>query len=365
MDYHGNAMYKEYAFSIFIDVTDSMNFQTPCGYGATIGDINNDGWFDMFITNWHNYTDNLFLRDSTAGFIDVTNSWGAFGNDWTSAAHLADFDNDGWLDLYVSGAGTGNKYYRNEFGTCFIDETEESGMTNYAYNWGASVGDYNNDGFLDIYVPEYFYSGNGGRLYRNNGNSNNWIKFKLSGQISNRDGIGARLFLASPSTRQTSQVIAGSGFGSQNSLIQHFGLGQDAIVSTLTIVWPSGRTDQFEMIPAGNSYIVEEGSGIVNIEDDSIILPSDFRISNIYPNPFNNMARIQVEVTKEMNLTIDIIDILGREIKLLHTGRIDPGTKSIIWDGTDEQGSQVSSGTYFCRVRSLDRVISERLSLVK
>jgi hypothetical protein len=365
MDYHGNAMFKEYAYSYFVDVSDSLNFQTPCGYGATIGDVNNDGWFDLYITNWHNYYDNLFLRDSTGGYVDVTYEWGAQGNYWTSAPHFADFDNDGWEDLFVAAAGEGNKFYRNIAGTGFADETQESGMYNLGYNWGASVGDYNNDGFLDIYVPEYYYSAHGGRLYRNDGNGNSWIKFELQGENSNRDGIGARLYLVSPSTRQTRQVIAGSGFGSQNSLIQHFGLGPDGEASSLTIIWPSGEIDYFENIPANHMFICEEGAGLVAVTDDVALLPLEFRITNIYPNPFNSSARIQIEVESSSYLSIEIVDILGRKICDLFSGEAVVGQKTLIWSGFDDQGRAVSSGVYFCRARNADQMVSAKLTLVK
>ncbi len=363
-DYHGNSMYDRLAGYEFIDVSDSLDFQTPCGYGATIGDVNNDGWFDLYITNWHQYGDNLFIFNPLSRrYSDRTQQWTCYGAPWTSATHFADFDNDGWLDLFITGAGTGNRYYHNLLGEGFSDQTSEAELSNYNYNWGASIADYDKDGFLDIFVPEY-YQGNGGKLYHNNGNNNHWVEFELEGRHSNRDGIGTKLILESPGSHQIRQVIAGSGFGSQNSLIQHFGLGQDSIINRLTIYWPGSGYDIYDSISVNRIYHVVEGEAL-SIDNEPTHLPTEFGIVTAYPNPFNNHLLFEIYIGRTCALTVDIVDILGRKIITLLTGKIEPKTLIIPWDGRDQSGEPVGSGIYFCRVSDGTRQETTKITLLK
>jgi hypothetical protein len=363
-DYNGNSMYDRPFGYNFIDISDSLHFQTPCGYGATVGDVNNDGWFDLYITNWHDYTDNLFIYDSThCRYYDRTQSWGAPATTWTSAAHFADFDNDGWLDLFVTGAGTGNTYYRNVGGHSFSNQTGPAGLINTGYNWGASIGDYDNDGFLDIFVPEYV-NGNGGKLYHNNGNNNHWVEFELEARYCNRDGIGARLYLESASFTQTRQVIAGSGFGSQNSLVQHFGLGSNNLVNRLTIIWPGGGTDIFDSVAVDAKYHVIQGEAL-SVNGEPVSLPANFSIVKAYPNPFNSQVQIEINISRDCHLSADIIDILGRKIKSLISEDSGPQTLKLTWDGTDQSGSAASSGVYYCRITDGFNRECAKLTLLK
>ncbi|HBZ01390.1 MAG TPA: hypothetical protein DEO84_08750 [candidate division Zixibacteria bacterium] len=363
-DFHGNSMYDQPYGHTFINVSDSLHFQTSCGYGATVGDVNNDGWFDLYITNWHDYTDKLFLYDSAQRrYRDNTSAWGAPATTWTSAAHFADFDNDGLPDLFVTGAGTGNTYYHNQSGQRFTNLTSQAGLTNYGYNWGASIGDYDNDGFLDIFVPEYLY-GNGGKLYHNNGNNNNWVEFELEGTHSNKDAIGAKLVLQGGGYSQMRQVIAGSGFGSQNSLVQHFGVGQDTIIGNLWVFWPGTGYDIYDSLIVNTRYHIVEGEALA-VNGEPVYFPKDFRIVKTYPNPFNSQTQIEICVGQPCNLTVDIVDILGREVKSLLAERLEPRMLTLAWDGTDQRGDPISSGIYFCRVTNGIDLNSSRLLLIK
>ena len=364
-DYHGNSLYKRTWYSHFEDWTDSLNIQTACGYGITIGDVNNDGWFDLYLTNWHYLTDNLFIYDTSGSYINMTLEWNVPGNIWTSAPHFADFDNDGWLDLMVMAAGSGNRYYRNVNGTGFEDNTLESGLTNSSYNWGASIGDYNNDGFLDIFIPEYLHSSNGGRLYRNNGNNNNWVQIELIGTSCNRDGIGARLWLDSPSTSQTRQVMGGSGFGSQNSLVQHFGLARDSIINFLEIWWPDGTIEIYEDISVNQLITIVEGDASYIYQDRRIVVPNCFQLKEVYPNPSNNAINFEIEILQTTYIRIEIIDILGKKAKCIFKGSLDPGIFYYLWDGCDSKGKDVSSGLYFVRVSNSMDVAIKKVTLAK
>ena len=128
-------------------------------------------------------------------------------------------------------------------------------MTEQVPGRGCAVGDFNNDGNLDIVVncvndvPQLLRGANGGK--------NRWIKLKLTGTVSNRSGIGARVYCSTPGRRQTDEVRSGGSYISQNDLRIHFGLG-DAEQADLEIHWPSGKMDRHAKLAANRIHHITE-----------------------------------------------------------------------------------------------------------
>jgi hypothetical protein len=126
---------------------------------------------------------------------------------------------------------------------------------------GAAYGDFDNDGDLDLVLTE----GNGpARLLRNeNGNQNDWLRVKLIGTRSNRDGIEAKLTLQVNGVKLQRMVKTGSGYLSQSELPVTFGLGKHdpARKMELTVVWPSGQKDVIGSLGSNQSITVQEGKG--------------------------------------------------------------------------------------------------------
>lgn len=167
---------------------------------------------------------------------------------WNTAFY--DFNNDGWEDLYLAGGPIGGKtinsnvfFLNNRDGT-FLDLSILAGVTGVAGNMpGTSFADFDRDGFMDIFQAG---AGNGvPHLYMNKakteGNPGHWLAVKLIGTASNRDAVGAHL-VASVGGAQLHRWVINTGFQGNSSLIQHFGLGAATVVDSLTIYWPSGAT---------------------------------------------------------------------------------------------------------------------------
>jgi cytochrome c peroxidase len=147
--------------------------------GATFADYDNDGWRDLFVANWG--ADNLFHNDQGRGFVDVTRSAGILDNGNSKTASWGDFDNDGYLDLYIANwscypkcgrpmEGDVDHLYRNNGDGTFRDVSEylRSGLNGAGFV--ASFNDFDNDGDLDIYlVNDEFINGIGNNLWRNDG----------------------------------------------------------------------------------------------------------------------------------------------------------------------------------------------------
>jgi len=234
--------------------------------GCAWGDYDNDGFLDLFVANlgqknflYHNNGDGSFtlIRDSGIG-QEASYSWGGA---W------ADFDNDGHLDLFVANGqpnGTGVKdfLYRNRGDGTFEKLTLGSLVNDSSAGDGCAWGDYNNDGFVDLFVTNL--NGQNNFLYRNNGNSNHWLTIQCEGRISNRSAIGTRIELtaeiAGALVRQIREVSAGSGYGSQNSLLVHFGVGQTTNILGLRIRWPSGIVQDLANLRVDQRLILREPS---------------------------------------------------------------------------------------------------------
>src|SRR5206468_516040 len=181
-------------------------------YGCAWGDYDNDGFLDLFVAN-------LYHNDGNGAFTAITN--GAIVNDvdysWSPA--WVDYDNDGFLDLFVangpaSGAGQNDFLYRNNGDGTFTRITTGSIVNDNASGDGCAWGDYNNDGFVDLFVSNL--NGQNNLLYRNDGNSNNWLTVRCIGQRSNRSGIGTKVRLKTEvngqSRWQLREISGGSGY---------------------------------------------------------------------------------------------------------------------------------------------------------
>jgi hypothetical protein len=189
----------------------------------------------------------------------VTNSVAVKDSANFAAGTFADFDNDGFLDLFVANLTGRSLLLQNDRNGGFLKITNELVATTAASSVGASWGDYDNDGFVDLFVSTWQ-----GRnfLYHNVGNTNHWIALKLKGTQSNRSAIGARVELTATifgrEVKQIREITGGTGYCGQNSLVVHFGLGDATSISTLRIFWPSGIIQEISATPLDSYWEVVE-----------------------------------------------------------------------------------------------------------
>ena len=236
-------------------------------YGLSWADIDNDEDLDLFIANLE-ATNELYLNDGAGNFhkleehLIMTGSHPSKGNTW------GDFDNDGDLDLYIAngtpGADVRNLLYLNDGqGNFTLIDNEEIVNDRYV-SAGTAWADYDNDGDLDIYVASWRNNNEDNALYRNISEATSgWIKIRLIGSESNSSGIGAVIRLTTNlngiTIEQTRQNLSNTGYGSQNSQIIHFGIGDAIQVERLEIRWPSGIIDIYENLPLNTQFTVQEG----------------------------------------------------------------------------------------------------------
>jgi hypothetical protein len=252
------------------------------GMGLGIGDYDCDGALDIFKTHFSSDTNVLYHNNGKGVFRDVTIRAGLGVETrfvgWGAA--MEDFDNDGLPDLFFTtgmvfpeadGKVSDSPYkspsvlFRNLGDGKFEELLDQAGpaMNEMHSSRGLAVGDFDNDGDLDILIMNMHEAPS---LLRNDvTGANRWLKVLLVGTASNRSAIGATVIAAYGSKRQAKAVLAQSSYLSANDKRLHFGLGGEKLAS-LEIHWPSGKLETISDVPADRLVVVKEGSGIIRTE---------------------------------------------------------------------------------------------------
>ncbi|MCY3742933.1 MAG: FG-GAP-like repeat-containing protein [Candidatus Poribacteria bacterium] len=214
---------------------------------------------------------NMFQSSGAAGTFNT------FEDGCSVAA--GDFDNDMDIDLYLvrstSAENLPNHLYENRGNGDFIQRADAGGANGSTQGRGKSVtmADYDRDGYLDFFVTNgrgpYPLSRGPDQLFRNMGVGNNWLQIDLEGTVSNRDGIGARLFATTPDGKtQLRENGGGIHTAQQDQKRIHFGLAQNERVSELVINWPSGIVQKLTDVPINQVlHVVEQGKQMFHTGD--------------------------------------------------------------------------------------------------
>ncbi len=243
------------------------------GRAIAWGDYNNDGNLDLFISRGFAgpLKQTLYRNNGDGTFTDVTDQAGLGTVDNNRAAAWGDFDNDGYLDLYIVNSGSdpvgknANRLYRNNHNGTFTDVASTAGVEALVASRGrgAAWGDYDNDGFLDLFVTNGedntdFIQGPQ-ILYHNEGNRNKWLKVRLIGATSNRQGLGTKVTIHIGQALQYREYNGSEGhFLSQKAGPLHFGLGRATVIDRIVVKWPSGARQVLNYISANQEITVRE-----------------------------------------------------------------------------------------------------------
>jgi hypothetical protein len=288
--------HRKHEINIYRNMQNGTFKKTGTFYGGTYtwGDYDNDGDWDLFVSvppltyimiphlkfefnslaYFFRGFSQLYKNIGEGQFIDVSYKAGFRNEMGGDKAIFFDYDNDGYLDIYLLVSGTKSEnindmVFKNNGDKTFTNITKEIGLIqNFKGKGnGAAYGDYNDDGF-----PDLFLTNGGGSpglfeiredagpyvLYLNKPNKNHWLKIKLTGTKSNRDGIGARVRLYAGNQLQYRQNNGGMEGYVQHSKTIHFGLGSATSADKIEIIWPSGHVSNAVNIKSNQTLEIKE-----------------------------------------------------------------------------------------------------------
>jgi enediyne biosynthesis protein E4 len=243
--------------------------------GVDSGDYDRDGRLDLLFTNFQNEGAGLYHNEGKTGFLAAADRTGLLAATLPRlgfGAGFLDFDNDGYLDLFIANGHVQDaiqrvdaacafaqprQLFHNRGDGSFEDVSAASGpaLTAPAVGRGVAFGDYDNDGDVDILV-----NNNGGSpmLLRNDApRDRHWLRVRLADHAPNRFGIGARVTVESGGRRQMREIRSGYSYASASDLRAHFGLGPHPRADRVIARWPDGSTSTLKNVPADRELVVD------------------------------------------------------------------------------------------------------------
>ncbi|HEX5132223.1 MAG TPA: FG-GAP-like repeat-containing protein [Candidatus Krumholzibacteria bacterium] len=455
----GNRLWRNNDDGTFTDVSvpSGTNISID-SMGIGVGDFDGNGFVDFYLTNTSGLTSikNVLLQAAGDGtYSNVATQLGVQVSRYGWGCAFLDFDNDMDLDLYVvnwdlvpGSVAAKNAFFRNNGDGTFTNVTDQVGAGDSGPGYGLAVADYNNDGFLDMFVSN---NGAPSVLYRGVPTAARWLKVKTVGTQSNRDGIGARVMVTTGSTTQFRDVSGGESYLCQPSREVEFGLGGFTSATRVDVRWPSGVVDRYDDVPSNQTLVVIEGASnalIVSLVgatlegknvrvswdtsreagldgfrvyrrpaggDETVVsgdalLPVDARefvdagvprgnsyeyvvagvetlggearsqpaevvvpatpvlsyaLEQNVPNPFNPRTEIWFDLPGASPVKLSIFAANGALVRVLTNGEFPAGRHRAVWTGRDAVGEDSASGVYFYRLESAFGVETRKMVLLK
>jgi hypothetical protein len=331
-------------------------------------DYDNDGDRDAFLTNY-GIKNNLYRNEGNGYYRKMTEAEvGNIAN--ASNANLTnlweDFNNDGYIDCFVTkDNNNSSKFYLNNGNGTFTSMDTISICTGGGPHFGATAGDYNKDGKVDLFVTGTTQTK--GLFLNIFSNTNKWVNIKCAGTTSNRSALGtiikAKANINGSAKWQTREINASNSFNSMNMLNAHFGFGNASTIDSLVVAWPSGLKQTFTNVALNNFYNLTEGSSLVSdVKTVSNEIPNSISLKQNYPNPFNPSTKIQFQINKAGSVSLKVFDITGKFIAELLSGNYAAGTYEAQFDA----GSYaLSSGIYFYTLSAEGYSETRKFNLIK
>lgn len=275
--YHneGNGTFRE--AGLVAGVAYGASGKPLSGMGIAVGDYDNNGYEDLYVTNFSGQTNSLYRNDGGGLFTHVTENAGLSAPTWHYLGFgvaFLDYDRDGWRDLVVGNGHVNDKIeqasigvtyaepkglYRNRGDGTFEDAVADKGdLRTPRVTRGLAIGDYDNDGRVDVLACN---QNDRAELFRNESRDDHrWISLRLVGTRSNRSGYGTKVYVSAGRQRQFAECRSGMSYVAASDARVYFGLGKAQRVD-VTLHWLSGQRETMQGLATNRFYLCTEGQG--------------------------------------------------------------------------------------------------------
>lgn len=274
--YHNNGDGTFTDVAVSTGVAYNSEGRATASMGIANGDYDNDGLLDLFITNFSLEVNSLFHNDGDGFYTMTTFESGLAESSFSQlgfGTQFLDADNNGTIDLFVANGHVWDnvseitsslsykqkcQFFINTGIGMFKDISEKVGefFNQHVVARGTAIGDYDNDGDMDILVS---CSNDRPILLRNDSqNINNWLKIEVVGTKSNRDGIGSKVIVRTGDLAQVKEATCGGSYASGSELSLQFGLGTYSGMISIEVKWISGHIQRLKNMSANQVIRIEE-----------------------------------------------------------------------------------------------------------
>ena len=391
----GNSMYYNNGNNTFLNISNTSNTGIEMdAMSVTIGDFNNDQFYDIYSTNLVEGS-KMFVNNKDLTFSESASSLGISFNGEGWGAQFEDFDLDGFEDLYVSGSLQGSDvissaYYSNIFGKYFELNNPVGLVGDTVQSYGNAVGDIDSNGLPDIVVLNN-YPSRSFILKNTYSGNNNWLKVNLIGYESNTDAIGSKVKLYAGDLVLSRTKFSTEGYISQNSGNLFFGISDNNVIDSIEVYWPSGKVDKLYDINSNQLLKIYEGSTLYPpriytkssslCEGESLFLETGVYSSYLWSNGSTSRS---IEITTGGDYFVKVSDAEGidyysdtlyisnkssstyqvivKDITLNHTSSIEIIDMDTIYDYyvSLDNGDFKKNNFKFYNIKSGDHIISVR-----
>ena len=343
------------------DFTETKLDSNQTSEGVSWVDFDNDGDLDIFFANSGDTEDarekNVIFRNDNGTFVKVDTLLGDLtaDRDLSEGASWGDYDNDGDLDVIVANAdsakGDASKFYLNNGDGTFTEHTADMFQDSSTYAYSISNADVDNDGDLDVVI------GRDGKnqLYINQtsqNSSNHFLEISLVGDVAaNRSAIGAivrlKATIGGTDLWLIRDVNSQTGRGSHNDYRVHFGLGDATVADSIIVKWPGSGTQIVYTNVAADQFLTYKESDQPNAIANQDFSPKTYSLQQNYPNPFNPTTNIRYSLAENTHVKLAVYNSAGQLIRTLVDEKQLQGSHMVTFDGTG-----ISSGVYFYRLET-------------